>query len=435
MVANLPTGRRLRPGASRLYGALRANAISVLGTKLGRFWFDFSDPQIKVPYSGELSPPAGDVDSNGNGVDSDDCSNDCVPKSCGDGVVQPPEECDDANMVDEDNCTSGCKLAACHDGFQQMGEACDDGNMDNTDACVGDCAVATCGDGFTQADAEACDDGNQVNTDDCTTACQAAACGDGFTQQGEACDDGNQVNTDACTTMCAAAACGDGFIQANVEECDDGNMIDTDVCTKSCKDATCGDGIVYKGMEECDDGNVTNDDKCSNACKYNPRRVFVSSVEYVGNLGGVTGADQKCQSLAQGAGLPGTWLAWVSADTDATSPSMRFTKSTFGYILVDGTYVANNWGDLTDGSLAHAIDRQENGQTPGNENDVWSNTTPAGTSKGNMNHCSAWTSGSSQQKGFLGLWPATNGGWSEQPNGPNNPSACDNDQRILCFQQ
>ena len=36
---------------------------------MGRFWFDFSNPQIKVPYTRELSPSAGDVDSNGNDVD------------------------------------------------------------------------------------------------------------------------------------------------------------------------------------------------------------------------------------------------------------------------------------------------------------------------------------------------------------------------------
>jgi len=29
---------------------------------------------------------------------------------CGDGVVQPPEVCDDGDMVDEDACTSACAL-------------------------------------------------------------------------------------------------------------------------------------------------------------------------------------------------------------------------------------------------------------------------------------------------------------------------------------
>jgi hypothetical protein len=68
VVASRPAGQRLRPGACALYGALRGNAISVLGTKLGRFWFDFQTPRIKVPYTRELSPLAGDVDSNGNVV-------------------------------------------------------------------------------------------------------------------------------------------------------------------------------------------------------------------------------------------------------------------------------------------------------------------------------------------------------------------------------
>ena len=51
VVASRPAAQRPRPGACTLSGALRGNAISVLGTKLGRFWFDFSDRRIKVPYT------------------------------------------------------------------------------------------------------------------------------------------------------------------------------------------------------------------------------------------------------------------------------------------------------------------------------------------------------------------------------------------------
>ena len=83
VVASQPADQRPRPGPYTLYGALRGNAISVLGTNLGRFWFDFSDRRIKVPYTRELGPSAGDVDSNGNvaymvefgrhGANSSDC--------------------------------------------------------------------------------------------------------------------------------------------------------------------------------------------------------------------------------------------------------------------------------------------------------------------------------------------------------------------------
>src|SRR5262249_60557677 len=81
--------------------------------------------------------------------------------------------------------------------------------------------------------------------------------------------------------------------------------------------------------------------------------VFVSSTTYTGNLGGLSGADAKCQSLATSAGHAGTFKAWLSDDvTDAKS---RLTHSTMPYVLVDGTIVATGFTDLTSGTLRHAI--------------------------------------------------------------------------------
>ncbi|MDD5606391.1 MAG: hypothetical protein PHN37_00800 [Candidatus Pacebacteria bacterium] len=46
-----------------------------------------------------------------------------------------------------------------------------------------------------------------------------------------------------------------------------------------------------------------------------PKRVFVTSNNYRGNLGGLSGADNICNQLANTAGLGGTWRAWVSTST------------------------------------------------------------------------------------------------------------------------
>jgi len=45
-----------------------------------------------------LGPFAGDVYDNGNDVDDDACTNACAAASCGDKLVQAPEECDDGNV-------------------------------------------------------------------------------------------------------------------------------------------------------------------------------------------------------------------------------------------------------------------------------------------------------------------------------------------------
>jgi cysteine-rich repeat protein len=93
------------------------------------------------------------------------------PGSCGNGILEAGEACDDGNADETDDCLSGCVPASCGDGFIHAGvEECDDGNLDTGDACPL-CAEATCGDGFVQAEKEACDDGNVLELDGCPASC------------------------------------------------------------------------------------------------------------------------------------------------------------------------------------------------------------------------------------------------------------------------
>ena len=131
-----------------------------------------------------------------------------VPPSCGDGVVQAGEDCDDGNDVDTDACTSRCRDPFCGDGWVQPGESCDDDNERADDDCTNDCEVARCGDGVVQrrgSRVEACDDGNSENDDGCSNACTEPVCGDGVVQGMEQCEDGNDDDTDACSSRCRDA--------------------------------------------------------------------------------------------------------------------------------------------------------------------------------------------------------------------------------------
>ncbi len=71
-----------------------------------------------------------------------DASSDCSA-ICGDGVVQPGEQCDDGvNDGGYGECGAGCVLGAyCGDGIVQPGEDCDDGNLIDGDACPSSCRV------------------------------------------------------------------------------------------------------------------------------------------------------------------------------------------------------------------------------------------------------------------------------------------------------
>jgi hypothetical protein len=154
-------------------------------------------------------------------------------------------------------------------------------------------------------------------------------------------------------------------------------------------------------------------------------RVFVTSASHDGALGGLAGADGICQTLANNAHLGGTYKAWLSDDFQ--SASTRFIHSSGPYVLVDGTMIANNWTDLLDGNLAHAIDLDENGSSV--SGDVWTGTLSNGTSS--SYNCSNWTSNVSDDEGNLGLSSAVNAAWTNVAS-----LTCDNNTyHLYCFQQ
>ena len=88
--------------------------------------------------------------------------------------------------------------------------------------------------------------------------------------------------------------------------------------------------------------------------------VFKSRARYAGNdLGGLSGADAKCQAAASAAGLPGIYKAWMSdINTDARD---RLNHSTQPYVRTDGAVVAANWDDFVDGTIMAPINFNELG--------------------------------------------------------------------------
>jgi cysteine-rich repeat protein len=265
----------------------------------------------------------------------------------------------------------------------------------------------------------------------CTSGCKDPVCGDGFKQAGEDCDDGNAMNNDGCVAGCKIADCGDNFVQDGAEDCDDGNEVAGDGCT-SCTD-DCGNGKVEAGNEEeCDDNNLVGGDTCDPSCKRLAFMVFVTSMSWNGDLGGLSGADAKCNMLASAAKLPGTYMAWLSDGADA--PTDRLEKSTLPYIRTDLMKVANNWMDLTTKPLLLPINRNENkGNVTSNmcngDAQVWTNTVPVGTAKGGE-HCNDWDDGGNAPSGASGWATQVDGKWTD-----GCSTKCDATARLYCFEQ
>lgn len=368
--------------------------------------------------------------------------------SCGDGLVDPGEMCDDGNKNEADACLNNCMPASCGDGKVQAGvETCDDGNKDETDTCLNNCTPAGCGDGQIQAGVEYCDGESPTCDADCTMAecgdgvvnmlagescdvesesptcnddCTAVMCGDSKinVMAGEVCDNGANVDAPysmtmpppgACTAQCQTVKyCGDGEAQ-DEEACDDGNDINNDECSNMCILPVCGDGII-QGGEECDDKNLTDDDGCSNACVV-ARYIFVSSATYTGSLGGVAGGNDKCKALADTSdGLKGkVWRAWLS---DGALSLKDDIKSFEGwYRLPDGFPVAKGASELFSGSLTNSISVDEKGAMQVSV-PVWTGTTAGGLAQ--MDTCNKWSSASDVIGGAYGDSGKKDSNWTEK---------------------
>ncbi|MCY1056428.1 DUF4215 domain-containing protein [Nannocystis sp. SCPEA4] len=364
------------------------------------------------------------------------CKTDCTLASCGDGLRGPTEECDGG-----DDCLADCTVARCGDGLvNRDDELCDDGNLDDTDGCAHTCRPSGCGDGVVQ-DGEACDHGPlNADTAACTLACAAAVCGDGLVGPGEACepsiaeppcaddcsllscpantepDPGEecQVADAGCTDLCILDECGDGY-PADGEACDDGNLVGGDGCAWNCQPEMCGDGLLVPG-EACDDGNDVAGDGCSPTCERDAYFVFVTAETTSGALGTLAAADKFCQDSALAAELPGIYRAWLSFPGDP--PAARLTKASVPYVLPGSLdLVAADWLALVSGSLAHAIDRTAAGAKlmPGfvcsdPANLAWTHTRATGSPFAG-DPCSGWLLGSGTA--VAGLVHATNLGWTE----------------------
>lgn len=116
-----------------------------------------------------------------------------------------------------------------------------------------------------------------------------------------------------------------------------------------------------------------------------PKLVFVTSTVRKGNFGGLAVADTQCQQLAEAAGLPGNYKAWLSDST--TSARDRLTHASVPYIRVDGVKIADDWTDLTDGSLDAPIKLTELGVSVNTL--AWTGTDEYGGKIGT--NCSDWT--------------------------------------------
>jgi hypothetical protein len=211
---------------------------------------------------------------------------------CGDGTVDPGEECDPPDGV---FCDAQCQaIDPC-----AVAGVCDDGNECTADSCTADPSdnTATC-ENPNLPDGTACNGGNGECADG-----QCVVCGDGAIGPGEECDPPDGVFCDAeCQAIDPCAAPG---------VCDDRNECTANNCTADSSDNTA----------ICENPNLLNDTPCNG-----PGGACADGQCVVPNAPVLTGIETALITLNE-CGLPGSTFEYkvdyTDPDGDVTSDGTR----------------------------------------------------------------------------------------------------------------
>ncbi|MFH1224959.1 MAG: DUF1554 domain-containing protein [Candidatus Diapherotrites archaeon] len=216
-------------------------------------------------------------------------------------------------------------------------------------------------------------------------------------------------------TLFSNGKCAEGACTYERTECEgicEGAQCTEDKCIGVSCDDKC-DGSVRKYGGECASRVCSySDEKCELGC-YMGRclqkgTMFVTSQEWNGNLGGISGADAKCQAAASAAKLQGKWRALVS-DKDHSAKSWLPDSA---YTKLDGTMVAKNRADLLDGTILSPINIDEFGKAASGFR-VWTGTSITGTPYDGplSGYCDNWVSWNVNKVGGVGNKNSTDSGW------------------------
>jgi len=182
---------------------------------------------------------------------------------------------------------------------------------------------------------------------------------------------------------------------------------------------------------------------CDVSCRFKGRIVFLSSVAYDGNLGGLAGADSLCRDLAAAfdATRADHYVAWLG---DAKlSPNDRIEHGpafdTSPYVLRTGIQVAADFKDLIDHGPWPGIYLTDTLETLV-EARVWTNTAIDGGLFSAENHCEDWGSNSGNHSARVGknMLPPDSpdvDGWKQLGHWTSwKPLTCEFKHHLYCFE-
>jgi len=351
----------------------------------------------------------------------------CLSAACGDGIVEPPEQCDFGSgnglgLGCESNCTFSCTLAPddcvtpdpcagantctaftmgtapgqkCEVGPAEAdGSSCPGGGTCQSHLCV----TAGCGNGTLDA-GEQCDWGTVMNVHgsgcepDCTFSCSTSALSPNACPDSDPCsaspqvcqpvpnpgggtgDDGQKCSAGAVLAQCAACKGGDVCVShvCTPDRCGDGCVVPPETCDPpngttcgaTCQAIVCGNG-VREGTEQCDDGNTLNLDGCDSSCHF-------EQIQRSTSLQYLQSTDTYCTANALGTqAITPTGFSQIQTSLDddvaAGTTNVMFKFMGMGTQPADLTGTS---GAVTLGSLSGAVQYADAGAYEGGSDVDW----------------------------------------------------------------
>lgn len=171
--------------------------------------------------------------------------------------------------------------------------------------------------------------------------------------------------------------------------------------------------VSYQGNSRSLNGSGSGSSGGESGMGLTEHKVFVTSTQYTGNLGGLSGADTLCQTRAAAGSATasltgGVWRAIASDSTTSAASRLNFNTGV-PVVNTGGATIVSQTSQLWSGTLLTNIRTDEDGTILASGSVLTGSTSSGGSIPG-LN-CINWTSNANGDSGRIGLMNSTDSNW------------------------